>query len=433
MLLLGAIVYWITHTALESQFNGRIELEVATLSAQHRTGGIERLTTLLRERASAEAWGRFRYLLVNSDHIPIEATLIMDSPPPLGWYEPAFDRAPSGAARQLRILTVAFPDAFRLSVASDLTPVRDVEKAVFDAFGWAFAGTLLLGMGGGLFVSSRFLARVDGIASTAQAIIDGDLKQRIPVRDENDDLDRLAQTLNQMLNRINELMESVRQVSNDIAHELRTPLSRLRHRLEVALASTNPANELREPLVAAIGESDEILATFSALLRIAQIEAGTRRAAFADVDWTSLVTDVVEAFAPSIQDECKILKVSIAPGINALGDRELLTQLLANLIENAIRHTPTGTTVDVSLRSVSTGIQLVVADNGYGIPTEAHEKLFDRFFRLEKSRTTPGSGLGLSLVKAIVDLHNGRIEIADNAPGLRLAILFPTLVLRRLA
>jgi signal transduction histidine kinase len=421
--VLGAAVYWMTTSALERQFNQRIEAEASSLAAEYRRGGNDRLIALLQARELDEPFSQFGYLLTTSDGRLIEGTLMVDPKP--GWRDVVQQLRPGEALRRLRILTVALDSSAQLSVAADLSSVEDVERAVVEAFGGAFAATVLLALGGGLFVSSRFLRRVEGITSTAQAIIAGNLKHRIPVRGTSDDLDRLALTLNRMLDQIHELMEGIRQVSSDIAHDLRTPLSRLRHRLEASLAAPSNADELHNAIAAAIGDTDDLLATFSALLRIAQIEAGTRRTGFADVDLSSLVTDVVEAFAPSIQDEGKALRLSIQENLRLVGDRELLTQLVANLIENAIRHTPSGTAIEVTLRSQSAAPRLVVADNGPGVPAEARDKLFDRFFRLERSRTTPGTGLGLSLVKAVATLHGARIEVRDNKPGLGLEVIFP--------
>jgi signal transduction histidine kinase len=423
VLLLGAIVYWMTTSALERQFNERIEAEASSLAAQYRSRGNDHLIALLQAREMDEPLGQFGYSLTTSDGRLIEGSLMVE--PKLGWRDVVQELRPGESARRFRILTVTLDPSSQLSVAADLSSVEDVERAVLEAFGGALAATVLLGLGGGLFISSRFLRRVDGITSTAQAIIAGNLKRRIPVRGTSDDLDRLAVTLNRMLDQINELMEGVRQVSSDIAHDLRTPLSRLRQRLEASLAVPRGPDELREAIATAIGDTDDLLATFSALLRIAQIEAGTRRTGFADFDLSALVTDVVEAFAPSIQDEGKALRLSIEERLRLVGDRELLTQLVANLIENAIRHTPSGTLIEVALRSDSAAPRLVVADNGPGVPAHARDKLFDRFFRLERSRTTPGTGLGMSLVKAVATLHGARIEVSDNHPGLRLEVVFP--------
>jgi signal transduction histidine kinase len=426
VLLLSAIVYWIIGAALERQLDARIEVEAAALLSQFQEDGLDAFETALRDRQTGSRGGTFRYLLAAPEQTPILGTLIVKTVPQPGW-STSVGKSADGGLEEFRVLTAPLGGGLQLSVARDLSPIRDVEKAVIYAFAWAFAATLVLGLLGGLIVASRFLARVDSLTTAAEAIIDGNLKHRLPVQKDNDDLDFLAVTLNRMLDRINELMESVRQVSNDIAHDLRTPLSRLRHRLEAALAVPRPKEELKEAIEDAIAQTDNILATFSALLRIAHIEAGTRRSAFARLDFSALVADVTDAFAPPIQDEGKRLKTAVDPGICIVGDKELLTQLLANLLENAIRHTPNGTCIEVRLSSQPGCAMLTVSDNGPGVPPEALDRLFDRFYRPETSRTTPGSGLGLSLVKAVANLHNARIQLSDNKPGLRVELRIPVL------
>ena len=228
-----------------------------------------------------------------------------------------------------------------------------------------------------------------------------------------------------MLDRIHELMESLRQVSNDIAHDLRTPLSRLRQRLEGALAADLPAAAMRESLTAAIADTDSILETFGALLRIAQIETGTRKSGFQETDLGNVVETVTDAYAPVLEEQCKRLELDVSQGITFFGDGELLTQLVANLIENAIQHTPEGTTVRIGLNRRGQDVLLTVADNGPGVPLDQRHRLFDRFYRGDPSRKTTGSGLGLSLVKAVADLHNATVDVRDNHPGLLVEIAFP--------
>ena len=229
-----------------------------------------------------------------------------------------------------------------------------------------------------------------------------------------------------MLDRITELMESLRQVSNDIAHDLKTPLARLRHRLEAMQTRVEPGKKRDVSINEAIAQVDEILGIFGALLRIAQIEAGTRRSGFREFDLSAAFTDVAEAFAPAAEDAGKRLEAKIKPSIRLLGDRELLTQMVANLVENAIRHTPPDTRIEVSLGSDRERIVATVTDNGPGMPAEEHERIFQRFYRLEQSRSTPGSGLGLGLVKAVADLHGIALQARDAEPGLQIVMRFAT-------
>jgi signal transduction histidine kinase len=263
------------------------------------------------------------------------------------------------------------------------------------------------------------------ITRTADAIIDGDLSRRIERTGAGDDFDHLSATLNAMLDRIEGLMENLRQVSSDIAHDLRTPLSRLRQDLEEAQKRELTAAEFKRVVEGAVAEADVLLETFSALLRIAQIEAGTRRSAFRPVDLSEVLRTVVEAYAPAIEESGRTLRAEIADGVQGNGDRGLLSQLFVNLIENALHHTPAGTAITLQLSRQTAGASAEVADTGPGIPPEERAKVFRRFYRLEHSRTTPGSGLGLSTVAAIVELHHAAIELIDNRPGLRVVIRFP--------
>jgi signal transduction histidine kinase len=321
-------------------------------------------------------------------------------------------------------LVVALPDGSVLAVGDDLGRITEVEEAVLSAFGWALGGTVLLGLVGGLVLSAGFLRRLDSVTRTAEAIMDGNLALRVPVRGTDDDFDRLASALNRMLDRIGTLLDSLQQVSSDIAHDLRMPLSHLRQRLEITRLSAATLHDYEVAVDAAIEETNSILDTFSAILRIAQIEAGTRRAGFKEVSLGAIATSVVEAFAPSAEEQGKALVAAMPDRGEVRGDQELLTQMMANLVENAIRHTPAGTKIGVEVKDRPSGVTLTVADDGPGVPEEQRPFIFRRFYRLERSRATPGNGLGLSLVAAVAELHGATIGIEDNGPGLRMTINF---------
>ncbi len=260
------------------------------------------------------------------------------------------------------------------------------------------------------------------MSGAAEAIIGGDMGRRIPVRGSDDDLDRLSATFNRMLDRIGMLMDSLRQVSSDIAHDLRTPLTRLRQRLEAT--RTLAAGDARAEIEGALGDVDAILDTFAALLRIAQIEGGARRAAFRPVDLTAVARTVVEAFAPSAEDTGQSLTLEPSGELIIDGDRELLTQMLANLVENALRHAGVTARAVVATRSSGIDVVVVVRDDGPGVPEVERGRIFDRFYRLEHSRSTPGSGLGLALVAAIARLHDASLELDDARPGLEVRVRF---------
>jgi signal transduction histidine kinase len=418
--LLAALAYFTARGALERQIEANVRSEVAILAAAYRAGGMDQLRRAVRDSRRGNAW-RFRYQVMSPDGVStIHAVTTTSS----GTWNNPKDASGAPPPAGIKALTIALDDKYKVSVASSAEILRDLEQVLMEVLGAVLSASLLLGLGGGYWISSRYLARVDNIASTAQFIIGGDLKQRIPVRSTDDELDRLAMTLNTMLDRINELMESLRQVSNDIAHDLRTPLARLRQKLDSALTSDQPIAQLRATLDNSIADTDAILDTFGALLRIAQIEAGTRKSAFGELDLGHVVENVTEAYKPSIQDQGKRLDADIMSPVHLVGDHELLTQLVANLIENAIRHTPSGTAIRIELKLENVGPILTISDNGPGVHVDHHAKLFDRFYRIDQSRKSPGSGLGLSLVKAIADLHGAAVTLSNNAPGLVVEVGF---------
>lgn len=426
-MVLGAFIFFTARSALDQQLTTRIETESAALQAEFRSDGLEHLVTVVRERARSRTSTVLSYAVVGPGDERLAGGLPLTSRR-TGWIDiDGGENATgeNGNAERLRAFIVELNDGTLLAVGGDLGQIEEVEEAIFGAFGSAVGIVLILGIGGGLLLSVAFLRRVDTITRTAEAIIAGDLAQRVPTRGTNDDFDRLALTLNRMLDRIVDLMESLRQVSNDIAHDLRTPLARLRQRLESMRDHPPPQSNGGVAIETAIAETDAILETFGALLRIAQIEAGTRRSGFHEVDLSVVFETVIDAFAPAIEDAGKSLDTRVAKYVMIRGDRELLTQMLVNLVENAIRHTPDGARIDVSLTATLDGAVGVIADNGPGVPEAERDRIFQRFYRLEHSRSTPGNGLGLSLVAAVSTLHNIEIDLQDNKPGLRVVLRFP--------
>ena len=320
---------------------------------------------------------------------------------------------------------VVMPDRRYLFVGLDSSELDEMREMVTHAFVWGLVGTIVLALVGGMILSIGVLRRVETISRTSRDIVAGDLDRRVPVRGTDDEFDHLAISINTMLDRIGDLMGGLRQVSSDIAHDLRTPLTRLRQRLELARRRAQSVDELHQALDGSIADVDAILDTFAALLRIAQIEAHTNAAGFATLDLSELLADMAETYQSVAEEKRQRLHSDIAPGLSIVGDRELLPQLFSNLIENAIRHAPEGSTIDIGGRCVPTGIEVSVADSGPGIPAEMRERVFQRFFRLEQSRSTPGTGLGLSLAAAIAALHRAQITLSDNHPGLQATVNFP--------
>jgi signal transduction histidine kinase len=424
--ILGAIVYWTVSSSFERQMTTRIEAQVELLKEELRSEGNEEL---LEEVSGRNQLLSFEYLLLDPSGRRLAGTLPV-IPTAVGWSDIPGPSDISGEqhARVFRVLTVPLTNGMRLSVADDYGSLDDLRHAWLEACVWVLIGFLLLSLIGGLLLSRGFLTRVDAIRRTAETIMSGDLTSRIPLRGTDDNLDLLSLTLNQMMDRIQARMESVSQVSNDIAHALRTPLGRLQQKLEAARIATKGNLGGENAIDAAQLEIERILETCSALLRIAQIEVGARHAGFGDVELSSLFTSVCEAYAPVAEDEGKAIIANIVPSSTVPGDNELLTEMLANLLDNAIRHTPEGAQIEVSLARDHSRIIASVADDGPGVPHEAQDKIFQRFYRLERSSKIEGNGLGLSLVAAVANLHDVQLSVEDNAPGLRITMTFDAAV-----
>jgi signal transduction histidine kinase len=312
-----------------------------------------------------------------------------------------------------------------LVVGQSMDQYGDVEDWILEVAGWGLTAAFVMAVVGGLATGARILHRIESITTASSEIVQGNLAHRIKLRGTGDEFDQLSANLNEMLDRIQMLMEGLRQMSNDIAHDLRTPLTRLRQHLEGTQTKAVTAAEYGEIVGKAIKETDDILTTFGALMRIAQIEAGTRRSAFTDVDFSNVLATIVEAYTAVAEDERHALANRIPQRIVVRGDRQLLTQMMANLVENALRHTPAGTRVEIALDGDPAAPVCTVADNGPGIPEEERDKVFRRFYRMDRSRSTAGSGLGLSLVAAIADLHRIAVEVGDQQPGLKITLRFP--------
>jgi signal transduction histidine kinase len=405
-LVMGGAVFIVARSALEEQMISRITTETAFLREELRSGGIERLVAVVRLR---EKGAKALDYLVQDDQ----------------GEKVAGEMPEGGKSMRPGWATVDLLDGgILIAVGDDLGQLGELEESIASAFAWTVGLAGLLGIGGGFLISRAFLARVEGIARTAEAIISGDLTQRVPIRGTDDDLDRLATTLNRMLDRIDNLMESLRQISTDVAHDLRTPLSRLYQRLEYARAHARTVPEYTTAVEAAMTEAEALLGTFSALLRIAQVEGASPRDAFRRVDLSAVVEAVTDAYGLDAEEAGHHLVADIAPHVFINGDEELLTQALANLVENALRHTPGGTRLDVRLVADPAALRLVVEDNGPGVSPQDLQRLTRRFYRAERSRTAPGNGLGLSLVSAVAELHGATLTLEAGTWGFRATITF---------
>jgi signal transduction histidine kinase len=415
---LGGAVFWMTHESLMQQLQSRVHLALDHFADAAQQGGAAGLVRHVRTYSRGA--GALDYLVQSPDGVRLAGQLptVGDR---RGWVP--LTATDQDGTKPVLAYAKQLPDGVVVAVADDLRRVYRADDAVLRAVALSIATTILIGGAGGIWLSRVFLRRVDAMSRTAEAIIDGDLGQRIALRGSGDDLDRLAETLNRMLDRIEKLLTSVREASNNIAHDLRTPLSRLRQHLEEARGQVGSGASHARALDRAKAEVEAVLGTFAALLRIAEVEAGAQRAAFCRVDLSAAVETVAEAFAPSAEEDGRRITADIAPGVAVHGDKELLTQMLVNLVENALRHTPSGTDVRLSLTRLGRRqAVLAVQDNGPGIPDAEREQVLRRFYRLDHSRTTPGSGLGLSLVAAVAELHGAVLRLEDMRPGLRVSV-----------
>lgn len=431
--ILFAVLYWLVTRELTRELEAEIEENMRPLIDAHSDGQPQRLIESVRDRAESAVPGETLILLqtMNGDVLAGNAIPV---PPFTGWRKLALD-AESGEAwdedgddeaeehTTLLTLGVLLGDAFLLHGRS-VRYIHETQELLIRSFLWALAVTIGLALVGAASLARRALLRIDAINQAFQDVAEGNLTRRIQTNGTGDELDRLATNINLMLDRIEQLMANLQQVTNDIAHDLRTPLGRLRQGLELAQAKGSSADNYQATIARAIEQTDTILATFAALLRIAQIESKARRRRFAMVDLSEVASRIVEAYESVMDDAGQSLSGTIAPDVRVRGDKDLLTQMLANLVENATRHCPAGAKVSVTLTDGSAP-ELAVADSGPGIPAEARGAVLQRFYRLEQSRTTSGSGLGLALVKAIAELHGATLTLSDNQPGVLVSLRFP--------
>ncbi|MGI9335569.1 MAG: sensor histidine kinase [Gammaproteobacteria bacterium] len=428
VVILLAFIYWSTARYMSEQTDETIQAEVAGLNERYRLEGLPGLVTVIQQRLGRRPTGSSIYLLTDPAFEPIAGNLNRwpnTSPNEDGGRNFVFPQLgeDDSDARKPPALPFRLPGGFNLLVGRDMQELEAIQQLIVRTLSWGLAITAALGLVGGVTMSRTLLRRIDAVNNTSEEIMSGDLSRRIPTRGTDDDFDQLARNLNDMLDRIQNLMESVRQVSDNIAHDLKTPLTRLRNRLEEL--GQDPEHRGDARIEEAIAEADRLLSTFSALLRIARVESSQSKSTFVPVRLRGLLEDVVELYEPLSEDRLQTLEVSADRDCTVNGDRDLLFQAFANLIDNGIKYTPQGGDIRVSLQVASDGRPSVtVRDGGPGIPPQVREHVFKRFVRLEESRTTPGNGLGLSLVKAVADLHGASVELGGDTGGLEVRFTF---------
>ena len=422
---------WDVNQLLDGQIGQTIEAEISGLNEQYDTGGIRQLVSSVERRT--EQPGSSLYLVTNFAGEPLAGNVaslppgVIDHP---GLIEITYERRNEARASHLALAQVLLlPSGFRLLVGRDLEERENLREVMIHALFTSLFWVMLVGLVGGLVMSFRILRRIDAMNASAKSIMTGDLARRLPLAGTGDELDRLAENLNAMIGRIAGLMVGLREVSDNIAHDLRTPLTRLRNGAEEALRSGGDMARQRGALERVIGEADGLIAVFNALLMIAKAEAGTGHDALVVGDVGAVAADVVELYEPSAEEEGIALRSDIEPNLPVSLNRELMGQALANLIDNALKHgaapDASPSEVTVSARRQGDRIEIAVADRGQGIPEHDRGRVLDRFVRLEDSRSRPGSGLGLSLASAIARLHGGHLTLADHAPGLRVTMDLP--------
>lgn len=452
VLLLLGFIYWATAGYMSRQTDATIEAEITGLAEQYRQRGLTGLSNVIAQRIARNPGGASVYVLADPDYRPLVGNLDRwpeATPGGDGWLTfsrtlTAIEAGETHGPYPVRARAFRLAGNLNLLVGRDIRDLRNIRGMIAEALAWGLALTAALGLIGGAMMSRSMMRRIDSINQAAAEIMTGDLTRRIPGKGTGDDFDRLIDNLNAMLDRIEGLMDSVRQVSDNIAHDLRTPLTRLRGELEQLRASMDEQES--EAVERAIAEADGLLATFSALLRIARIEAagtGTKRE---PVALGTVLCDVVDFYEPLAQEKGQALTLSVpadgqgeeeardgareeardeVEAVAIVGDRDLLFQAFANLVDNAIKYTPEAGRIDIEMTATGREVRVSVADSGSGIPAEAREKVFRRFFRLETSRTAPGSGLGLSLVAAVAKHHHAVVRLDDNRPGLAVTVVFP--------
>jgi signal transduction histidine kinase len=413
-------VYWTSADFVERQTQATLDAEIAGLAEQYDQRGLSGLIQIVAARSAGDRGDGMLYLVTNRDGHPLAGNIT-------GWPE-GTPVAPGSVAFTLsttvrgqkethpaRGALIVIPDGYRLLVARDISDAALFRERIKMTLLWSGLVALIAGLIGGAVMSRNLLRRVEQVNRTAERVVAGHLSDRIPLKGSGDEFDQLAANLNGMLDQIERLMTGMREVSDNVAHDLRTPLSRLRARLELSLIGAADSSAQSEAVRAAIDEADRLLATFNALLNIAEAESGARRDRAEPLDLAQTARGAAELYEPLAEEKGCALRLDVEPQIMIRGDRHLLSQAVANLLDNALKYG--GGEVLLSAHQHDGRAALEVSDSGPGIPEDEREAVFDRFVRLEPSRSTPGNGLGLSLVRAVARLHNGTVALSESRPG----------------
>lgn len=432
-----AAFWWSTSRHIDEDLVASLTGELAAYTESYDDIGLANLAQTINNRqAEAQKNGRFYLLLKDRktrlagalQRWPRETEVETNGKVTGGWMDE--DNVPPGLFDDdifCAFIATRFADGSRLLIAQNISEAEGMEETaetltiVAGLFGIAILMALIMS----IMLGSRILKRMDTIGRTAGDIMAGDLDQRVPLSDRNDEFDALAGQLNDMLDRVQQLIKGMREVTDNVAHDLRSPLTRLRNRLEITLLEPQSEEEYREAINSGIEDADELIKTFNALLSIAQTEAGNHRAQWGRVDLCAMARDMYELYTPLAEEKNQTLTFTNGQPMEIFGSHHLLAQALSNLLENAIKYTPDGGEIKFDLRRHDRFVDVIVTDNGPGIAEADRKRVFERFVRLDSARNTQGNGLGLSLVKAVCKLHKGEIELIDADPGLVVRLRFP--------
>lgn len=420
-----AIVFAVGSVAMlffEAEIKDEVVSELQELEAVLEGEGLPALLDSIEARAKETGETGLSYELLSSTGEHLAGNLRL-AEKQSGWFEfvppgEEDDEYHLGRAAQLK-------GEMQLVVGGDLEIVLDAWELMLAGTGWTLGISFPLALLCGGVMSAMVLRRIETLSATTRQIRDGGLHRRAPLRGTNDEFDRLTAHINAMLDSIEALTRNIQEVSTGIAHDLRTPLTRVSTRLQALQGQEVSRERLEQEAEAALKEIGSLLETFDALLRIGQIEAGTRRAGFQELDVSTLIEEIAETYEVMAAASEKNLRTTIDPGVHMPGDRALIVQMIANILENAIVHTPAQTEISMSLSRDEDGPCLAIADNGPGVPEQEREKIFTHFFRADRSRSTNGSGLGMSIVRSIASIHEIAVQLADNKPGLRVEFHLP--------
>ncbi|MEO6078157.1 MAG: HAMP domain-containing sensor histidine kinase [Steroidobacteraceae bacterium] len=425
--ILFVAIFWIVQDTQTAALLSTIDADISTIGNGFRDKGVPEAIEIIQQRLGSPDYhgedlpGGY-ILLVDHDGRPLAGNL-QSIGHSLGVIRIRVPLRGRGAAAVLGKGVELTANTY-LFVGRDTATIVATRKTILRAFGWLSGATIILAAWGGIIFSAQFLRRIDGITRTCNAIVAGNFSDRIIVRGNSDELDRLSVAINSMLDRISALLENLQQVSSDVAHDLRTPLTHLRQRLEAARERSVSLDEYSSAVSRAISDTDELLSIFASLLRISQVESGTRMASFARLSLTDVLRRLAEMYRPVAEDQNQLLISDLEEEVHMHGDRELVTQLFNNLIVNALKHSLPGKQIVLTLRKIDGKAVASVADDGPGVAPEDRLRILRRFVRLSASRTTPGNGLGLALVNAITNLHGAELVLSDRSPGLLVTLKF---------